>query len=73
MEEIYIVDRIEGDYIVLEDNNGNIININKNNFSEDINEGDVLIKINDKYVLDKNKTNNRKDNISKILKNLWEE
>lgn len=73
MEEIYIVDRIEGDYIVLEDNNSNIININKNNFTEDINEGDVLIKINDKYVLDKNKTNNRKDNISKILKNLWEE
>lgn len=73
MEEIYIVDRIEGDYIVIEDNQSNIININKNEFSENINEGDVLIKIDNKYTVDKDKTNFRKENINKILKSLWEE
>lgn len=73
MEEIYIVDRIEENYIVLEDYKSDIININKNEFSENINEGDVLIKIDNKYILDKNKTRNRKENINKILKTLWEE
>lgn len=73
MEEIYIVDRIEEDYIVVEDNKNNIININKNEFSEIINEGDILIKIDNKYILDNNKTKDRKENINKILRNLWEE
>lgn len=73
MEEIYIVDRIEENYIVLEDNKGNIININKDEVSENINEGDVLIKIDNKYTVDKDKTNFRKENINKILKSLWEE
>lgn len=73
MEEIYIVDRIEGDYIVVEDNKNNIININKNEFSEIINEGDIIIKIDNKYILDNNKTKDRKENINKIIRNLWEE
>ena len=73
MEEIYIVDRIEENYIVLEDNKGNIININKDEISENINESDVLIKIDNKYTVDKDKTNFRKENINKILKSLWEE
>ena len=38
----YIVDRIEGSIIVVEDQDGNIINLNKNEVNGQIKEGDCF-------------------------------
>lgn len=43
----YVVDRIEGDYLVIVDDSGNVQNIQK--VSEDLKEGDILIKTNSGY------------------------
>ena len=69
----YVVDRIENNYIVLEDKDLNFINIKKEEVLEDVREGDILIKVNNKYIIDYNKTKNRKEYINKKIKNLWEE
>lgn len=73
IENEYVVDRIENNYIVLEDKDLNFINIKKEEVLEDVREGDILIKVNNKYIIDYNKTKNRKDYINKKIKNLWEE
>ena len=49
----YIVDRIEESIIVVEDQNGNIINLNKNKVNGQIKEGDCLIA--DMKIKDENK------------------
>ena len=73
IENEYVVDRIENNYIVLEDKDLNFINIKKEEVLEDVREGDILIKVNNKYIIDYNKTKNRKEYINKKIKNLWEE
>lgn len=70
--EKWIIDRIEEDYIILE-NNENIKNIKKREIKFSIKEGDVLIKNKDgKYILDKDATVERKDYIEDLTKDLWE-
>ena len=46
----YIVDRIEGSIIVVEDQDGNIINLNKNKVNGQIKEGDCLREENKKFI-----------------------
>ena len=58
----YIVDRIEESIIVVEDQNGNIINLNKNKVNGQIKEGDCLREENEKFFLDTEKTKERKIN-----------
>lgn len=68
----WIIDRIEEDYIILE-NNGNIKNIKKREINFSIKEGDVIIKNKEgKYILDKEATVERKDYIEDLTKDLWE-
>ena len=70
--EKWIIDRIEEDYIILE-NNGNIKNIKKREIKFSIKEGDVIIKNKEgKYILDKEATVERKDYIEDLTKDLWE-
>ncbi len=67
-----IIDRFEEDYAVCEDEQKNIVNINKKDIPQDANEGDILILVNGKYKVDKNKTQDRKKYIEDLTKNLWE-
>ena len=46
MDEIFVVDRIEGEYIILEDSNGEILSLKKEMFKEQPSEGDCLRKEN---------------------------
>ena len=69
----YIVDRIEGSIIVVEDQNGNITNLNKNKVNGQIKEGDCLRKENEKFFLDIEKTKERKIEIEKLMKGMWED
>ena len=71
--EEFTVDRFEENYVVLENRKTNeIINVNKNELPEGIDEGDILDKINGKYILDRNKTEEVSNRISDKMNNLWE-
>lgn len=69
----YIVDRFEGDYAILEMENSNLINVNKNDIIGEVKEGDILIKKDNIYYIDKEKTEFRKKKINDMMKGLWEE
>ena len=69
----FIVDRIEDQTIVLEDENMNIVNLDKSDICFKVCEGDVVVLENGKYILDKDATLKRKSEIEEIVKDLWEE
>lgn len=68
----YIVDRFEADYAILETESSTLINVNKNDIIGEVKEGDLLIKKNNLYYIDKEKTEIRKNKINDIMKGLWE-
>jgi len=68
----YIVDRIEENIIVLQDENGHMINLNKNSVDENVKEGDCLKKENNKFLFDMEETKKRKMRINKLMKGMWE-
>lgn len=69
----YIVDRIEENIIVLQDENGYMINLNKNNLDGKIKEGDCLRKGNNRFFLDIEETKKRKKKIDRLMKGMWED
>lgn len=69
----YTVDRIEGSYAVLEDNEENIINVEIINVKGDLKEGKVLYKKDDLYFIDEEETKKRNEEINDLLKGLWED
>lgn len=71
--DILIVDRIEKEYIVCEDINGCMININYSEFKELPKEGDVLISVNGAFIVDKELTKNRFKEVEDIMKGMWQE
>lgn len=73
-EQKFIIDRIEEDYVILEDENHNIISKNINSFCTKPNEGDIVI-IDENNLLKVNieATNKRKKEISTLMKGMWEE
>lgn len=73
MDEIFVVDRIEGEYIILEDSNGEILSLKKEMFKEQPSEGDCLRKENNYFIIDKNETEKRKEKILKRMKGMWAE
>lgn len=67
---MYIVDRIEGDKIVLENEDGRNKIVEKDVLSFDVKEGDVIEYIDGKYIINKIETSKRRDNILKKFKEL---
>ena len=67
-----IIDRFEAEYAVCEDENKKILNINKSKIPKQAKEGDIIIYRNGTYILDKEKTLNRKKYIEELTKDLWE-
>ena len=67
-----IIDRFEDEYAVCEDENKKILNINKSKIPKQAKEGDIIIYRNGTYILDKEKTLNRKKYIEELKKDLWE-
>ncbi len=68
-----IVDRLEEEYIVCEDENKNIVNILKNEVEDEVKEGDIIVFVDGKYIINKVKTENRKEYIQDLIKDLWED
>ncbi|BAB80302.1 hypothetical protein [Clostridium perfringens str. 13] len=68
-----IVDRIEGHFIVCEDEKENILELKKDDVIGDVKEGDVLVKGKEgKFCLDKALTEKRKKEIEDLMKGMWE-
>ncbi|AVK48721.1 hypothetical protein AXY43_12055 [Clostridium sp. MF28] len=74
MSEKYIIDRVEGNYVIIENENGDIDKISIRNVTGDFKEGDILINIDNKYFkVDKKSTKIRKKQIHNKMKDMWEE
>ena len=69
----FIVDRIEGNSIVLEDEKHGIILIDINLFDKQPKDGDVVIMHNNSFYVDENATKERKNKINSLMKGMWEE
>ena len=70
----FIVDRIEGNSIVLEDEKQGIILIDINLFHTKPSEGDVVVEIDDNsFKVNEDATKERKSNINALMKGMWEE
>jgi len=69
----YTVDRIEEDIAVLFDDEENKIDIPVSELPEDIKEGDILRfdEENQTYMIDKSKTEERKENIQERFRKLF--
>ena len=60
-ESHFIVDRIEGRSLVLQNRNAEIIIIDKTNVEDEVREGDILVKVHkNRYIVNKEETDNRK-------------
>jgi hypothetical protein len=69
----YTIDRFEGDYAVLEDENCKINNILKKALPSGAKEGDILTAhIDGSYTIEQLETTQRKEHISKLLDELME-
>lgn len=70
----FIVDRIEGNSIVLEDEKQGIILIDINLFDTKPSEGDVVVEIDDNsFKVNEDATKELKSNINALMKGMWEE
>ena len=71
MEKYYIIDRIEGDKVVLEGFYNNMIVVDKSIIVDKVKEGDLLVKRENLYYYDKEATIKRKEVINNITKGIW--
>ena len=73
-ESNFIVDRIEGRSLVLQNRNAEIIIIDKTNVEDEAREGDILVKVHkNRYIVNKEETDHRKTEIDNLMKGMWEE
>lgn len=70
--EEFTIDRIEEDKVVLEDRKTRkMINVDKNKIPNTAVEGDILKRINGKYIIDNDKIQEVSDRIKKKMDDLW--
>lgn len=70
---MYIVDRLEGAYVVLEKEDKTLVNLDKKLFPPKIKAGDVVYEEDGRFYLDSEETRNRSERIRKLMDSLWEE
>ena len=70
--EEFSIDRFEGNIAIIENRkNQNKIEIEKEKLPKQVKEGDIIKKINGKYILDSEKTINEKNRIKDKMNDLW--
>jgi len=67
-----IIDRFEGEYAVVELEDGKFININKIKLPIGVEEG-MVIQIEESITIDKDETVKRKKEIERLTEGLWDE
>lgn len=72
MEEIYTIDRFEGEFAVCENReSGKMINIKKEDLPQNIKEGSIIKYKNGEYSIDEEKEQEISDRIKQKMDNLW--
>jgi metallophosphoesterase superfamily enzyme len=66
-----IIDRFEGDYAVCEREDRKMINIEKRRLPEGVKEGDAMIINGDVIKIERQETNQKKEEIKKLMDELW--
>lgn len=64
-----IIDRFEGDMVILEIEDG-ILNFNRELFPADAKEGDIVEYIDNKFIINEEKTKERKKHIDQLFRSL---
>ncbi len=67
-----VIDRFEGKYAIL-DIEGKTENIKKDEIPQEAREGDVLIKKDEKWIIDWESTDKLKQEIDQLADELWED
>ena len=70
--EKFIVNRIENNFVVLEDYKREIILIDINLFNKKPKDGDIVIKYNKLFYINYNYTREREEKINSLMKGMWE-
>ncbi len=70
---MYIVDRLEGAYVICEKEDKTFVDIEKHMFPAGVKPGDVVYEQNGKYLIDIEQTKNRSEKIRKLMDSLWED
>lgn len=73
MDEKYIIDRVEDTYAIVEKENGSMCEIPIDHIKGNFSEGDILIKINEYFQIDKISTLVRRKQIDDNMKDMWNE
>ena len=70
--EEFSIDRLEENEVVLENRkDGSKINLDKEKLPKEIKEGDIVKKINGKYILDISRTISERERIKNKMDDLW--
>lgn len=68
---VYIIDRIEGDYVILESDDGSMKEIKSSEIQGSFTEGDILLMEEGYFIVSEELTEERKKHIEDILKDMW--
>ena len=68
----YILDRIEGNFVIFEENDGKTINVHKEKIKGNLKEGYVFTKDGEYFMLNEVLTKARKDKIDRLIKDIWQ-
>lgn len=72
MSRSFIIDRIEGSFAVTESNDGTMVNIPENKIIGEFKEGDILVEDSEFFKVDSELTKKRKEEIERMMKNMWQ-
>lgn len=67
-----IIDRFEGEFVIVEYDDRGRVEISRNLIPKNAREGDYLVQLGDKYIIDEGETQRRKCEIEKLANDLWE-
>lgn len=67
-----IIDRFEGDFAIVETDEDTFMQIPKAALPQDAKEGDIIIKVDDEYIIDYENTKKRRQKIIDMQNSLWE-
>lgn len=73
MREKYIIDRVEGNYVITQKENEKMYKIPLKDIKGDFKEGDILVNINGCFEVDKVFTLMRRKELDNIMRDMWQE
>lgn len=66
------VDRIEGNYAICEDDNGDMIELPLEKLPKSVQEGDCLVKSGEAYLIDAEETERRREENFRLMQDLFD-